>query len=114
MNQMDEPVEITHSNREGHVFISYARSDFADCEKIKNALTQAGINCWLDTEDINPGDKWMTSLQKALQQAQAMVVVCSGAAKNSDYMEIEFHKANAADLLPGRLNPESAALGRRH
>ena len=95
---MDEPVEIIHPKREGNVFISYARSDISSSEKIKTVLEQAGIRCWMDTEDIKPGEKWLASLQEALHQSQAMVVVCSEAAKESGYMQREFNLANELKL----------------
>jgi hypothetical protein len=91
-------MEINPTNRKGPVFISYARSDFACCEKIKNALEKAGIDCWRDTDDIKPGDKWLKRLQEALAQAQAMIVLCSKAAENSAYMEREFHQADELKL----------------
>ena len=112
-------MEINPTNRKGPVFISYARSDFVCCEKIKNELETAGIDCWLDTDDIDPGDDWLDRLQKALAQAQAMIVLCSKAAENSVYMKREFLAAEKLKLriipvvikgqdVPFRLNERNA------
>ena len=91
-------MEINPAKRKGPIFISYARSDSACCEKIKNALEKAGIDCWRDTDDIKPGEKWLKRLQEALKQAQAMIVLCSKASEKSDYMELEFHEARELKL----------------
>lgn len=95
---MDKPMEINPANRKGPVFISYARSDFSCCEKIKNALEKAGIDCWRDTDDIDAGDKWLDRLQEALEHAQAMIVLWSEASGDSDYMEREFLMADELKL----------------
>lgn len=44
------------------VFLSYACADVAVCDQITTALEHAGIPCWGDAEDIEPGGKWLASL----------------------------------------------------
>jgi hypothetical protein len=95
---MDKPMEVNPAKRKGPVFISYARSDFSCCEKIKHALAKAGIDCWRDTDDIKPGEKWLKRILEALEQSQAMIVLWSEASKNSDYMEREFLEAEKLKL----------------
>ncbi|ASF47991.1 NACHT domain-containing protein [Methylovulum psychrotolerans] len=80
------------------VFLSYERSDYACCIKLKQALETAKITCWLDTEAIAPGGKWLEELPKALAQARAMIILWGAASANSPYMEREFHAAEKLQL----------------
>ena len=80
-------MEVNPAKRKGPVFISYARSDFSCCEKIKSTLEKAGIDCWLDTDDIEPGDKWLKRIPEALAQAQAMIVLCSKRLKKTTELD---------------------------
>jgi hypothetical protein len=118
---MDKPMEINPAKRKGPVFISYARSDFSCCEKIKDALEKAGIGCWRDTDDIEPGDDLLDRLQGALKHAQAMIVLCSKASEDSAYMKREFLEAEKLKLriipviiegqdVPFRLNERNAII----
>jgi len=91
-------MKINPANRDGPVFLSYARSDFADCEQIKTALEKADITCWRDTDDIEPGDKWLECLPEGLSNARAMIVLWSEASEQSAYMEREFHQAEKLKL----------------
>jgi hypothetical protein len=50
MNTQTDPVK-------NKVFLSYARDDAAVCDQIKTALENAGIPCWRDAGDIDPGEK---------------------------------------------------------
>ena len=81
-----------------HVFISYARGDSTVREKIQQTLEQAGIHCWVDTQDITPGEKWMSGIEDALKQSRAMIVLWSTEAQDSDYIEREFHGAEELNL----------------
>jgi len=98
INHSNKPMTNNPANRDGPVFLSYARSDFAVCEQIKTALEKAGIACWRDTDDIEPGEKWLEGLAEALKQARAMIVLWSEASEHSDYMEREFHQAEELKL----------------
>ena len=84
---MDKTMEINPAKRKGRVFISYARSDFSCCEKIKKALEEAGIDCWLDTDDIEPGDKWLKRIPEALAQARAMIILWSEASEKRGFVQ---------------------------
>ena len=98
------------ANRDGPVFLSYARSDFAVCEQIKTALETAGITCWRDTDNIEPGEKWLECLPEALRNARAMIVLWSQASEQSAYMEREFHLAEELKLRIIPVNIDNQAL----
>ena len=75
--QMDENI---------NVFISYAHEDTIIANAIKDQLTllaQSGkggpsLNCFLDTESIQPGVKYEPVIRAALDQADWLIVVFTG------------------------------------
>jgi hypothetical protein len=60
----------------GHVFISYARNDAGEVDKVEEALAAAGIPVWRDTAQLWPGDNWRLKIRQALAQDALVVVVC--------------------------------------
>jgi len=68
------------------VFISYAHEDTIIANAIKDQLTllaQSGkggpsLNCFLDTESIQPGIKYEPVIRAALEQADWLIVVFTG------------------------------------
>jgi len=87
------------------VFLSYARSDREQAQKIGDQLRQAGFNVWDPDKEILPGSDWNTDLKTALDSANALVVFISpeGLASRSVSNEIEY--ALGAEHLRGRLIP---------
>ena len=69
-----------------HVFISYAHQDTIIAHAIRDQLTllaQAGegarsLKCFLDTESIEPGQKFEPVIKAALQDADWLLVVFTG------------------------------------
>jgi hypothetical protein len=54
----------------GHVFISYARKDLAEVNKILEHLKQAKLDLWVDQESIGPGDQIPANIAKAILEAE--------------------------------------------
>ena len=73
-------------NEKVHVFISYAHEDTIIAKAIKNQLTllaQGGkgapsLDCFLDTESIQPAVKYEPVIRAALEQADWLIVVFTG------------------------------------
>jgi hypothetical protein len=69
-----------------NVFISYAHEDTIIAHEIKDQLTvlaQGGkggssLDCFLDTESIQPGVKYQPVIKAALEQADWLIVVFTG------------------------------------
>src|SRR5262249_25519232 len=69
-----------------NVFISYAHEDTIIANAIKDQLTllaQSGrgapsLNCFLDTESIQPGVKYQPVIRAALEEADWLIVVFTG------------------------------------
>jgi hypothetical protein len=72
-----------------HVFISHSNTDNAITEALADHLQQAGINIWIDRKNIKSGDRWLRSIQKALEACHAVVIVMSRAARDSEWVERE-------------------------
>jgi TIR domain len=91
--------------KDGKVFLSYAKSDRDEAQKIGHQLRQAGFEVWDPDREILPGSDWAADLKIALDSAAAVVVFISpeGMASRSVSYEIEY--ALGAKHLRRRLIP---------
>ena len=55
------------------IFISYTSKGRANADKLRTALREEGIETWMDSEFIQPGEQWGDALQNKLRQAAAVV-----------------------------------------
>ncbi|MGB3537573.1 MAG: toll/interleukin-1 receptor domain-containing protein [Mesorhizobium sp.] len=62
------------------VFISYAREDHEAASDIYQWLRAAGLEVWMDTKRLKPGQNWNFEINIALQNSSFVVVILS---KNS-------------------------------
>lgn len=99
-----------------HVFVSYTRADAAFAHVVALHITEAGLKPWLD-EVIDPGLPWRETIDRAIREAFAMVVVMSPDAKASEYVTYEWAFAAGVGLeiiplmlRPTRLHPRLEAL----
>lgn len=72
------------------VFISYSRKDLEFATRLAQSLTQAGIDVWMDVEDIQIGSKWSKSIQQGLDSSDVLCVIISPASMESTNVEDEF------------------------
>jgi WD40 repeat protein len=60
------------------VFISYSRKDgVAAAHRLREVLTGAGCEVWLDTERIRGGSSWSKAIEEALDRCDVLVAVLS-------------------------------------
>ena len=59
------------------VFISYAREDQMQAEKIYQYLSDADFDPWMDVHDIVSGDDWLKSITRAIKQSDYFLVCLS-------------------------------------
>jgi TIR domain len=59
------------------VFISYAREDKHRIIRLGRALRSSGLRTWIDVENIVPGERWEAAVEKALRQADFILVCIS-------------------------------------
>jgi hypothetical protein len=65
------------------VFISYSRKDFYFAESLA-FRSRSGIANWLDANHLAPGGEWSEEIDRALDEAQTVVVVVTPASVRSD------------------------------
>ena len=60
-------------SQEHTVFISYAREDSDAAKRLKKDLKDAGLNPWLDKEELLPGQNWLPEYLLLVQEVLAKV-----------------------------------------
>jgi len=101
-----------------HVFISYNRKadgDFADL--LVSRLQSEGLSTWVDNDMLNAGEDWRVTIDQAIRDAFALVVIMSPEAKASEYVTYEWAFAWGARVKvlpvlykPVELHPRLEAL----
>lgn len=91
-----------------HIFISYSRRDDAIMRKVAFYLRDQGFKVWVDNEKLIPGTPaWEESIEDAIKNAFAVIVILSPDSKGSEWVrrEItyadEFHKRVFPVLVKG-------------
>ena len=51
------------------IFLSYAREDMGMAKQLYNDLKRFGLDVWLDTESLLPGDRWKDKIQDAIENS---------------------------------------------
>jgi hypothetical protein len=59
------------------IFLSYAREDEKKVEELYQKLSAAGFKPWMDTRDILGGEKWESSIKKAIQDSDFFLACLS-------------------------------------
>jgi len=50
----------------GQIFISYSRRDLEIVNRLVEIMRRAGLNIWIDREEIKPGKLWRTQIVQAV------------------------------------------------
>ncbi len=92
--------QFTISNQEKkHIFLSYRSSQVDFALRLAVDLKNAGVNLWMDRLDIVPGDDWLKSLQKAVNDCSAMITVLSPEYVKSKYCQRELARADRLERI---------------
>lgn len=59
---------------ERQIFLSYSSAHKEQARQLVQSLRRNGLKVWFDEDNLAPGDRWMTNLEQAIEQASAMVV----------------------------------------
>ena len=59
----------------GHAFISYARKDSRDADRLQQAL-ERGVPVWRDTADLWPGEDWRAEIRRAITHDALVFLAC--------------------------------------
>ena len=95
------------------VFISHSSKDEALASKVVSYLEQAGLDVWYDEREIMPGDNWADKVAQGLRESEAMVVLLTPSAMESDFMRRDIDYALTQKRFKGRLVPVLAGDSQR-
>jgi len=87
------------------VFISYSPKDEALATKIVGALEEAGLDAWYKKREIMPGDNWAEKIASGLKESNAMVVLVTPEALESEAVQSSISYALAEQAYSKRLIP---------
>lgn len=71
------------------VFISHSSKDNDFTRQLTRSLEAAGLDVWVDLDDLTSGERWLASIQAGLEKSSAIVIVMSRAARQSEWVERE-------------------------
>lgn len=91
------------------VFISYAREDAGQAERIARGLEAMGLSVFWDNE-IPPGQTWADYIETKLNQCAAAIVLWSANSTKSQWVREEA-RMGRAKLIPARLDASEAPFG---
>lgn len=92
------------------IFISYARQDEAQAERLAIALQSEGWTVFWDRKLV-AGEHWSETLEEALRAAKAVVVLWSSSSIHSTWVRAEATEAlSQRKLLPIRIEPITIPL----
>jgi hypothetical protein len=92
------------------VFLSYARSDLADAQRLTATLQQAGLSVWWDRR-LQGGDYFDDVIEQAIRNADHVVVLWSAGAVASRFVKDEASLAlDLGKLVPVAIEPVDPPL----
>lgn len=71
------------------IFISHSTTDNEATRTIADNLRQSGFSVWVDFDSIEDGSRWVREIQNGIDTCDAVVVVLSKAARQSEWVEKE-------------------------
>ena len=86
----DSPNQTTSGS---DVFVSYASQDAAVANSIVEHLEQHGVRCWIAPRDVKPGAVYADAIVRAINEANALVLVLSASAMASAHVGREVERA---------------------
>jgi hypothetical protein len=64
------------------IFLSYAREDEEKVKKLHQKLSNVGFKPWMDKKDILPGERWESSIRRAIQHSDFFLACLSANSVN--------------------------------
>jgi hypothetical protein len=75
------------------IFISYSRADADAASRIGAALKERDVRVWIDTEQISPGDLFVSKMEDGLEQSSSVAILISPSSTASKWVEEEYSRA---------------------
>jgi hypothetical protein len=87
------------------VFISYSQKDEALAARVVSTLEAAGLDAWFGKREIMPGDNWADKIAQGLRESDAMVVLLTPTALESESQRWDIDYALSQKPFKKRLIP---------
>jgi adenylate cyclase len=95
------------------IFLSYARADVDCARKLADLVVRAGHDVWWDRE-LHGGSRFTAEIDKALRDAEAVIVLWSGASLESAWVQDEAAEGRDSNrLVPAVIDAVRPPLGFR-
>ncbi|MHB9036370.1 MAG: toll/interleukin-1 receptor domain-containing protein [Armatimonadota bacterium] len=75
--QQRKATNYTFPSSRWSVFISHGYQDHKFAEELSKLLNDRGINTWLDTTNIQPGDNWIPAVTQAISGCNVALLIVS-------------------------------------
>ncbi|MCD4652761.1 toll/interleukin-1 receptor domain-containing protein [bacterium] len=90
----NETTDVHVIDSEISVFVSYAREDAKAAKKLYADLKIAGVQPWLDTESLSPGQKWRVEIRTAIRASRYFLLLLSSkSVQKKGYFQKEIKEA---------------------
>lgn len=105
----DKPNDAnSEEKRPVKIFISYSSKERNIADKVKQALESHGVSCWMDLKSIAPGNDYTKDIPPAIRSADAVVLILSKAAQESEWVpgEMEIAIKRKVMIIPLQIDDE--------
>ncbi len=92
------------------IFISYKSEEYYYADKVRYALEQSGISCWMAPDSIPGGASYATEIPRAINQCKAFVLILTDKSQNSKWVPRELDRAINAGKVILPFMPEKMKL----
>ena len=82
-------------------FISCSSKDRSFTEQVYADLQENGVRCWIYYEDLETGEKQWDAIYRAIKSHDKLLLVCSAASVESEWVEDEVNAALAEERARG-------------
>ena len=86
-----------------HIFISYVREDSDRVDRLARSLAEAGLETWVDREDMRAGENWHVVVPDVLKRARFFVACFSKNVETRERSAMFVELRDAAEELRYRL-----------
>lgn len=100
------PPQSSEEEEDEHLFVSYSHSDKEQVYPLVDEAEQMGHPCWIDRDDLEPGERWAGHIVRAIKASRGLWLMCSAQSFSSDHVRREVYLADKykKPLLPVRLD----------
>lgn len=75
--EINEAGSVQNDRFQWDIFLSYSRADAEAAIRIRAALKQRDVRVWMDTEQILPGDLFVSKMEDGLEQSSSIAILIS-------------------------------------